>query len=59
MAKGAFDELEPDDKVPEYLRHALVSEIDTIRDTLQVVSQFVDGFFRVALMSIPENNDDE
>lgn len=59
MAKGAFDELEPDDKVPEYLKHALVSELDTIRDTVQVVSQFVDGFFRVALMSIPENNDAE
>jgi hypothetical protein len=57
MVKGALDELEPNDKVPEYLKKALISELDVIRDTVQIVSQFMDGFFKVALMSIPNSSD--
>lgn len=59
MGKGAFDELDCNDKVPEYLKRALVSEIDTIRDTVQIVSQFMDGFFKVSLMIVSNNNDSE
>ncbi|WP_221389861.1 hypothetical protein [Dyadobacter sp. NIV53] len=37
-----FKELEPQDKVPEYLKHALVAEVDSIRNTMQVVTHFTE-----------------
>ena len=37
-----FKELEPDDRVPEYLRHALVAEVDTIRNTMHLVTHFTE-----------------
>jgi hypothetical protein len=44
MASGnsVFKELEPNNEVPEYLKHALVAEVDTIRNTMQVVSLFTE-----------------
>jgi hypothetical protein len=47
-----FKDLEPDDRVPEYLKKALVSEIDFIRDTMSVVTLFTSHFFDTTLMSI-------
>lgn len=55
----AFKELEPDDHAPPYLKAALVSEIDLIRDTLQFVTHFTDGFFSTALASITQISETE
>ncbi len=52
MENAAFKELEPNDQAPSYLKEALVSEIDLIRDTLQFVIHFTDLFFKTALASI-------
>lgn len=49
---AAFKELEPNDRVPPYLKEALVSEIDFIRDALQFVTHFTDGLFSTVLASI-------
>lgn len=45
-------QLEVDGVVPEYLKTSLVSEIDLIKDTLQVVALFGGGFFETALKAI-------
>lgn len=54
MVNEAFKELETDAQVPAYLKEALVSEIDFIRDTLQFVTHFTDGLFKTALASITQ-----
>ncbi len=59
MSETAFKELESDDHVPAYLKEALVSEIDFIRDTLQFVTHFTDGFFSTALASITQITEPE
>lgn len=59
MVNNAFKELEPDDQVPPYLKAALVSEIDFIRDTLLFVTHFTDGFFSTALASITQISEPE
>jgi len=41
-----FKELEPNEKVPEYLKHALVAEVDTIRNTMNVVTHFTDHLLK-------------
>jgi len=41
-----FKDLEPNDKVPEYLKHALVAEVDTIRNTMQVVTHFTEHLLK-------------
>jgi hypothetical protein len=41
---SVFKDLEPDDEVPEYLKHALVAEVDTIRNTMQIVTLFTEHF---------------
>lgn len=43
--------MEPDEDAPEYLRKALVSEIDLIRDSMSVISLFTSHFFDTALMA--------
>lgn len=55
----AFKELETNDQVPSSIRDALVSEIDFIRDTLQFVTHFTDGFFSTALTSITQSSEPE
>lgn len=48
-------ELEPTDAVPEYLKKALVSEVNSIRDTMTVVTHFTEHFlnaFAVTLSSV-------
>lgn len=59
MKNAAFKELEPNDQVSPYLREALVSEIDFIRDTLQFVIHFTDIFFNTALASITPISESE
>lgn len=54
MNNDAFKELEPNESVPEYLKGALVSEIDMIRDVIQFVNHFTDGFLSTALMCLSE-----
>ena len=46
MATGnsIFKELEPSDRVPDYLKHALVAEVDTIRNSMQIVTHFTEHF---------------
>jgi len=55
----AFFDIDPDDKVPESLKKALVSEIDTIRNTMEIVTLFVGHFFNTmgAMTTLnPESN---
>lgn len=40
-----FLELDSEDKAPETLKKALVSEINTIRGTTELVTLYVDHFF--------------
>jgi hypothetical protein len=40
-----FLDIDPDDKVPENLKKALVSEIDTIRGSMELVTLYVGYFF--------------
>ncbi len=54
MANKIFKELEPDDSVPPYLKEALVSEIDFIRDALQIVTLYTEGFFSAAVKCLSE-----
>ncbi|MDF7816378.1 hypothetical protein P1X15_02190 [Runella sp. MFBS21] len=51
-----FFDIDPDDKVPESLKRALVSEIDTVRNTLELVTLFVGHFFNVAGSAATMNN---
>ncbi len=45
-------QLEAEGSVPEYLKTSLVSEIDLIKDSLQIVALFGGGFFMAALKAI-------
>jgi hypothetical protein len=45
---NAFFNIDPDDKVPESLKKAIVSEIDTIRNTMELVTLYVGHFFNAA-----------
>ncbi len=44
-SKSIFEKLQTDEKVPEYLKEALISEIDMIRDTMDIVSLFTETLF--------------
>ncbi len=54
MTNDIFKELEPDAEVPAYLKNALVSEIDIIRDTMHIVELFTDNLFNTALMCVSD-----
>ena len=43
-----FLDIDSDAKAPEALKKALVSEIDTIRSTMELVTLYVGHFFSVA-----------
>lgn len=45
---NSFFDIDPDDKVPESLKKAIVSEIDTIRNTMELVTLYVGHFFNAA-----------
>lgn len=61
MADGnsVFKELEPSDQVPDYLKHALVAEVDTIRNSMQIVSHFTEHLISTATicLSISKSED--
>lgn len=44
-----FKELESNEQVPEYLKTALVSEVDTIRNSMQVVTHFTEYFLKTLI----------
>lgn len=44
-SKSIFEKLQTDEAVPEYLKEALISEIDTIRDTMELVTLFTETLF--------------
>ncbi len=52
-------DLEAEGPVPEYLKDALVSEIDFIRDTMSAVSHSVGAFLDTALMLITSTHPQE
>ncbi|AXE18934.1 hypothetical protein DR864_14835 [Runella rosea] len=54
-----FFDIDPDDKVPESLKKALVSEIDTVRNTFEIVTLFVSYFFSAAEVMINPGKPDE
>jgi hypothetical protein len=54
MSSGntVFKELESTDEVPEYLKRALVSEVNTIRDTMHVIEHFTEHFLNTLVVSL-------
>ncbi|TDE12386.1 hypothetical protein [Dyadobacter psychrotolerans] len=56
---SVFKELEPDDQVPEYLKHALVAEVDTIRNTMHVVTHFTEHFLTALTIGLAFTEDEE
>ncbi|MPR33845.1 hypothetical protein [Salmonirosea aquatica] len=59
MENDAFKQLDPDHQAPAYLKEALVSEIDFIRDTLQIVTHFTEGFLGAAINNLSQLVDSE
>ncbi len=57
MNENPFKDLESDAHVPAYLKTALVSEIDFIRDTMQIVELFTDGLIGTMIRCLPETPD--
>jgi hypothetical protein len=54
-----FFDIDPDDSVPESLKKALVSEIDTVRNTFEIVTLFVSHFFSAAEVMINPDKPNE
>ncbi len=54
MSSGnsVFKDLESTEEVPEYLKRALVSEVNTIRDTMHVVTHFTEHFLSALVVSL-------
>jgi hypothetical protein len=57
--ENPFKLLEPDGQVPEHLKKALVSEIDTIRNVSTVVELFVGNFINALTASFSNGSDAE
>lgn len=55
---SVFKELEPDNEVPEYLKQALVSEVDTIRNTMHVVTLFTEHFLSAITIGLSFNENE-
>lgn len=49
-----FKELEPKEQVPEYLKRAIVAEVDTIRNSMEVVTLFTEHFLKTITVAISE-----
>lgn len=49
---SVLKELEPTDEVPEYLKRALISEVNSIRDTMTVVTHFTEHFLSALAVSL-------
>lgn len=61
MATGnsIFKDLEPSGEVPEYLKHALVAEVDTIRNSMQIVTHFTENLLSTIVACLSTFTDDE
>ena len=57
--ENPFKLLEPNGQVPEHLKKALVSEIDTIRNTSIIIELFVGHFIHAITASFPNGNEIE
>lgn len=55
--ENPFKLLEPNGKVPEHLKKALVSEIDTIRNTSTIIELFVGNFINALMASFSNGNE--
>jgi hypothetical protein len=53
-----FKELEPDERVPEYLKRALVAEVDTIRNSMEVFTLFTEHFLTAITVAISEGSEE-
>ncbi|MCF2445324.1 hypothetical protein L0657_15245 [Dyadobacter sp. CY345] len=60
MSSGnsVFKDLESTEEVPEYLKRALVSEVNTIRDTMHVVTHFTEHFLGALVVSLSVGESD-
>ena len=60
MSSGntVFKDLESTEEVPAYLKRALVSEVNTIRDTMHVVEHFTEHFINTLIVSLSIDNTD-
>ena len=56
---SVFKELEPDNQVPDYLKSALVAEMDTIRNTMQLVTHFTEHFLTALTIGLAFAEDDD
>jgi hypothetical protein len=52
MAENPFKDFESSEKAPESLKRALVSEIDTIRNTSIIIDLFVGNFINTITASL-------
>lgn len=54
--ENPFKLIEPNGQVPEHLKKALVSEIDTIRNTSAIIELFVGNFINALTASFASGN---
>jgi hypothetical protein len=54
-----FKELEPNDHLPEYLKHAIVAEVDTIRNTMNIVTHFTEHLLTAITICLPFTEEEE
>jgi hypothetical protein len=59
VPENFLKDLEAEGPVPEYLKKALVSEVDFIRDTMVVVNHSVSAFIDTAIMLVADLEDKE
>jgi hypothetical protein len=55
-SENPFKLIEPNGQVPEHLKKALVSEIDTIRNTSAIIELFVGNFINALTASFSNGN---
>ena len=47
MIENTFKQIEPEDECPSHLKNDLISEIEVIRNALQVIELYASDLFRV------------
>jgi hypothetical protein len=55
-SENPFKLIEPNGQVPEHLKKALVSEIDTIRNTSTIIELFVGNFVNTLTASFSDGS---
>jgi hypothetical protein len=56
--ENPFKLIEPDGQVPEHLKKALISEIDTIRNATSLIELFVGNFVNAVTASFSAGNEE-